>query len=171
MRRIGRALRGGLALGGLGLLALYGLTGGTSGPLLLGGILLLSLALNLWLLPAALWGSLGGWRPRLPRPPLPAPPWDRAQEIGDRVRQEVAETAEGIARALHGTPSAFPTPTPPVVFRCPTCGQRLEPTTHRCPGCGQPARFRCLYCGREVQPAWPRCPACGSALPATWADR
>lgn len=42
MRRVGRALRGGLALGGLGLLALYGLTGGTCGPLLLGGILLLS---------------------------------------------------------------------------------------------------------------------------------
>lgn len=48
-----RALRWGLVLLGVGALVLYGVLGGQGGPLALIGLLALSLALNLWLIPLA----------------------------------------------------------------------------------------------------------------------
>jgi hypothetical protein len=78
-----RAVRGGLLIVGLGALALFlVLPGGGKGALGLLGLLALSLALNLWLLPWALRRTLGGWRPRLPRPVPAAGPGDDHRGAG-----------------------------------------------------------------------------------------
>jgi len=66
-----RAIRWGLVISGLGAIALSVVLEGRVGALGLLGLLALSLALNLWLLPRALGRAFGRWRPRLPRP---APP-------------------------------------------------------------------------------------------------
>jgi hypothetical protein len=159
-----RAVRGGLLIVGLGALALFlVLPGGGKGALGLLGLLALSLALNLWLLPWALRRTLGGWRPRLPRP-VPPP------GLGTTIEERVGETARALVRALEGPPPTL-SPEAPVAFRCPTCGRRLARGDARCAGCGQPARFRCPYCVREVDPEWRRCPACGAALPAAYEGR
>ncbi len=155
-----RTVRWGLAIGGLGAIALDLALGGRGGALGLLGLLTLSLALNLWLLPRALGRAFGSWRPRLPR--LAPPPGLRA-----RAREEAGAVARTLARALEGPPPTLPSE-PPVAFRCPGCGRRLEREAVRCAGCGQPARFHCPYCAREVDPGWRRCPACRAALPAAW---
>lgn len=165
MKGVLRGLRWGLVLIGIAALGISFLTGGRSLGLLLLGILSLSLALNLWLLPVALRHGIGGWF-RFPRPSLPPPPSIPVTTMPAHLREEVETTARGIVRALEGTPSVVSSPAM-AVFRCPFCGQRLDPREVRCEGCGQPADFRCPYCGRTVEPDWKRCPACGAALPAS----
>ncbi|WP_376792320.1 zinc ribbon domain-containing protein [Thermoflexus sp.] len=168
MKKIRHALMGGLLLVGGGALALYFVAGGGNVGLLVGGILLLSLALNFWLLPAAFRGWLYGWIPGLQRVSLPTPPPLSAPSITARVQDEVEKAAQGIAQTLEGSPPAIPAVGARTAFRCPHCGQRLDPRETRCEGCGQLVRFRCPHCGRDVEPSWLRCPACGGALPAAW---
>ncbi|WP_322799371.1 zinc ribbon domain-containing protein [Thermoflexus sp.] len=165
MKGILRGIRWGLVLVGIAALGVSFLTGGQNLGWVLLGILSLSLAVNLWLLPAALRRSIGGWF-RFPRPSLPSPPSIPTATMAARLQEEIETTARGIARALEGT---SPQVSPPAmaVFRCPSCGQRLDPHEVRCEGCGQPADFRCPYCSRAVDPTWRRCPACGGALPAS----
>lgn len=160
-----RMMRWGLVLIGAVALGISFLTGGRSLGLLLLGILSLSLALNMWLIPMAVRRSIGGWL-RFPRPSLPPPPSIPATTMAARLQEKVETAARGIVQALEGTP---PMVSPPAtaIFRCPFCGQRLDPHEVRCEGCGQPADFRCPYCGGAVEPAWKRCPACGAALPAS----
>ncbi|MFN3930020.1 MAG: zinc ribbon domain-containing protein [Thermoflexus sp.] len=168
MKKIRRGLMGGLLLVGGGALALYFVGGGGNIGLLVGGILLLSLALNFWLLPAAFRGWLHGRIPGFRRVSLPSPPPLSVPSITARVQEEVEKAVQGIAQTLEGSPPVIPTAGVPTAFRCPQCGQRLDPGEIQCEGCGQPARFRCPYCGRDVEPSWLRCPACGGALPVAW---
>ncbi|HXF68561.1 MAG TPA: hypothetical protein VNK89_02035 [Thermoflexus sp.] len=78
MKKILRGMMWGLLLVGGGALALYFVAGEGNAGLLVGGILLLSLALNFWLLPAAFRGWLYGWIPGFQRVSpllaLPVPP-------------------------------------------------------------------------------------------------
>ncbi|UCH96374.1 MAG: zinc ribbon domain-containing protein [Candidatus Aminicenantes bacterium] len=50
------------------------------------------------------------------------------------------------------------------IYKCPTCGEIVEPDWEICPGCGNVLDLGMCKCGQKIKPHWKRCPACQRIL-------